>query len=221
MEFAFERNRVTLAAATNTAQRGREAAERGDLEQALLLFDRAAAIDDYDPDPHYHAGMCLAELGRFEDARQRWLDVETRAPGWYRVGEDRALVEKIIAGELEANVLATVRELEDGARPSRAKIALAKSALERLGDVARIHNALGKAHFAVEEVDEARVAWLRALETATDRGVETRALTDLGATAVDPAQGHRFLHRAVDLAGDLVAAAQARVMLYLAHPRAS
>jgi tetratricopeptide (TPR) repeat protein len=221
MEFAFERNRVTLAAAVHAAQRGREAAERGELEQALLLFDRATAIDDYDPDPHYQAGMCLAELGRFEEARQRWLGVETRAPGWYRVSEDLALVDEIIADELDANVLATVRELEDGVRSPRAKIALAKSALERLGDVARIHHALGKAHFAVEELDEARVAWLRALETAKDPGVETRALTDLGATAVDPAQGHRFLHRAVDLAGDLVAAAQARVMLYLAHPRAS
>jgi tetratricopeptide (TPR) repeat protein len=217
MTFAFERNRVTLGAAAALAEQGRTEAERRELEAALQLFDRAAAIDPHDPEPHYQAGMCLAELGRFADAVQRWEGVEARAPGWYRVGEDRALAAKIEAGQLDPHVLRIVRELEDGGRPPRAKIALAQSAIERYGDLARIHHALGKAHFAVGELDEAARAWLRAQQTADDPGIETRALTDLGATAVDPAQGHRLLHRAVDLAGDLVAAAQARVMLYLAH----
>jgi hypothetical protein len=129
-------------------------------------------------------------------------------------------VEKIRARTLDASVVGVIRELKDGPRTPRAKIALATAALERFSGVARIHHGLGKAHFAVEEVDEARAAWRRALELADNPGIQTRALTDLGATAVDPMQGHRWLHQAVDLAGDLVSAAQARVMLYLAHSRA-
>jgi tetratricopeptide (TPR) repeat protein len=221
MEFAFERNRVTLGAANALCEAGRAAAERGELEDALQLFDRAAEIDPHDPEPHYQAGMCLAELQRFEEARERWFEVEARAPGWYRVTEDLALADAILAGHVDPHVLRIVRELEDGPRPPRAKIAMARTAIEQFGDVARIHYALGKAHLAVGELDEALAAWLRALETASDRGIETRTLTDLGATAIDPAKGHRWLHRAVDLAGDLVAAAQARVMLYLAHPGTS
>lgn len=221
MEFAFERNRVTLGGAAALVEQGRATAERGELEAALQLFDRAAAIDPHDPDPHYQAGMCLAELERFEEARARWQEVQVRAPGWYRVGEDLALTEAILAGDVDANVLRIVRELEDGPRPPRAKIAMARTALEHFGDMARIHHALGKAHFAVGEIDEARAAWLRALDTASNAGVETRTLTDLGATAIDPAKGRRWLHRAVDLSGDLVAAAQARVMLYLGHPGTS
>ena len=95
LEFAFERNRVTLGAAANLLERGRSAAERGELESALKLFERAAALDPYDPDPHYQAGWALAELGRFEDAAAKYDDVVRRAPGWYRVVEDKALVEKI------------------------------------------------------------------------------------------------------------------------------
>lgn len=220
LRFAFERNRVTLGSCAHRLDTGREFATHGRLAEAVTAFEEAAALDPWAPDPPYLRGLALAELGEFEQALHAYDRVRELAPGWHRVEEDRALVGAIAAGDLEPDALTIVREIEDGPRTPRAKIAVAKGALERFGALARLHFALGRAHWSVDEHEEAREAWRIALEAADNDSIRTRALAELGATALDSDEGVRDLHRAIEADGELVASAMARVLLYL-RPKAT
>lgn len=220
LRFAFERNRVTLAVCGDLLATGREHATRGRFEEAILAFEAASQSDRWAPDPPYLRGLALAEMGRFEEALAAYDIVGKLAPGWHRVDEDRALVAQIASGELDADALTIVREIEDGPRTPRAKIAVAKGALERFPEFARIHFALGRAHWSVDEHDEAREAWRRALELADNSSIRTRALAELGATNLNVAEGVHHLHQAIEEDGERVAAAMARVLLYL-RPKAT
>ncbi len=220
LQFAFERNRVTLACCGNLLAAGREHATRGRLAEAVTAFEEAAGVDRWTPDAPYLRGLALAEMGRFGDALAAYDRVGELAPGWHRVEEDRALVAQIAGGTLDPDALTIVREIEDGPRPPRAKIAVGLNALERFGDLARLHFALGRAYWSVDEHQEARDAWHRALERADNDSIKTRALAELGATGLDHDEGVRFLHQAIDVDGELVATAMARVLLYL-RPKAT
>ena len=107
-----------------------------------------------------------------------------------------------------------------GPRTPRAKIAVANSAIERFPKLARLHFALGRAHWSVDEHEEARAAWHTALEHADNSSIRTRALAELGATSLDSDEGVRHLHAAIEEDGELVASAMARVLLYL-RPKAT
>lgn len=216
LRFAYERNRVTLGVSAGLTEIAKQAATRGDLKAAVQTFDRAAAVDPFDPEPSYLCGLALAELGEFDRAASRYETCEQLAAGWYRVREDRALVEQIRQGTLTPDALSLIREVEDGPRPPRARLQIGLGGLHRFEGWARLHHAIGKAHWAIEEREEARAAWRRALDLAENEGIRTRALTDLGATAIDRAEATRQLHQAMMLSGDLLAAAMARVLLYLA-----
>ncbi len=220
LRFAFERNRVTLGGCSHKLEAGREFATHGRLAEAVTSFEEAARIDPWTPDPPYLRGLALAELGQFEEALLAYDRVRELAPGWHRVEEDRALVAAIAAGDLDTDALNIVREIEDGPRTPRAKIAVGHGALERFPTLARLHFALGRAHWSVDEHEEARDAWRKALETADNASIRTRALAELGATALDSDEGVRDLHGAIEEDGELVASAMARVLLYL-RPKAT
>ncbi len=220
LRFAFERNRVTLGGCSDRLESGREFATHGRLSEAVAMFEAAAEVDPWAPDPPYLRGLALAELGEFDHALAAYERVHELAPGWHRVEEDRALVSAIANGALAPDILNIVREIEDGPRTPRAKIAVALGAIERFPKLARLHFALGRAYWSLDEHDEAREAWRMALDHADNASIRTRALAELGATALDSDEGVRDLHRAIEEDGELVAAAMARVLLYL-RPKAS
>ncbi len=220
LRFAFERNRVTLGGCGDRLETGREFATHGRLAEAVTAFEEAAKLDPWAPDAPYLRGLALAELGEFDQALAAYERVHALAPGWHRVEEDRALVSAIANGTLDPDILNIVREIEDGPRTPRSKIAVAHGGLERFPKLARLHFALGRAFWSVDEHEEARDAWRTALDTADNASIRTRALAELGATALDSDEGVRDLHRAIEEDGELVASAMARVLLYL-RPKAS
>ncbi len=220
LRFAFERNRVTLGACSHHLDRGRELATHGHMLEAVRTFEEAAQVDPKTPDPPYLRGLALAELGRFDEALAAYELVGELAPGWHRVEEDRALVGQIASGALEPDALNIVREIEDGPRTPRAKIAVAQEAIVRFPTLARLHFAQGRAYWSVDAQDEARTAWRQALALAENSSIRTRALAELGATALDSDEGVHDLHRAIEEDGELVASAMARVLLYL-RPKAT
>ncbi|MBV1860891.1 MAG: hypothetical protein KUG77_20920, partial [Nannocystaceae bacterium] len=66
LRFAFERNRVTLGGCGDLLETGREFATHGRLTEAVAVFEAAAAVDPWAPDPPYLRGLALAELGQFD-----------------------------------------------------------------------------------------------------------------------------------------------------------
>jgi tetratricopeptide (TPR) repeat protein len=210
VRFVFKRNRIALRRCTDAVEKGVQAAERGQLEAALACFVRAAAADAFDPWPRYHAGMVQLELRRYADASASFRATEALAPGWYQCRSDLWLAERLEAGALDHETFMTIRALSDGDRPPAEAVVLATTALQRgeLG-VLRLH--LGDALRALGRDPEAEDAYRRGLAVAEEPDIRTRLLVALA--AIVPASKTRLLHEAIEVAGNLVAAAMARTIL--------
>ena len=106
-----------------------------------------------------------------------------------------------------------VEALEDGPLDAEAKVRLAEQGLARAPDVALLHYHHGKNLKARNLPFQAQAALRRGLNCAEEPDVRTRLLVEL-ATLVESAEEKRHLLRqAVELNGNLVAAAMARVVL--------
>ncbi len=79
VQFAFERNRLTLRPATVWTGEGEKQAGQGRFEAALKLFQQAADADPYDPQCRYQAGLTLLYLGRCAEAVAAYDGTEERA----------------------------------------------------------------------------------------------------------------------------------------------
>ena len=68
VQFAFERNRLTLKRSTALTEQGEKQASQGRFEAALKLFQQAGQADPFAPHCRYQAGLTLLYLGRYADA---------------------------------------------------------------------------------------------------------------------------------------------------------
>jgi tetratricopeptide (TPR) repeat protein len=210
VRFVFKRNRIALRRCTDAVEKGVQAAERGQLEAALACFVRAAAADAFDPWPRYHAGMVQLELRRYADASASFRATEALAPGWYHCRSNLWLAERLEAGALDHETFMTVRTLSDGGRPPAEAVVLATTALER-GELGVLLLHLGDALRALGRDPEAEDAYRRGLAVAEEPDIRTRLLVALGAMVA--AANPRLLHEAIEVDGNLVAAAMAKMIL--------
>jgi len=211
--FEFCRNRGSLGRCAGLVQKGREAGGADDPKEALSLFRQAADVDPFDPDPHYQAGVALMALGRPEDAAEELRATEERAPGWFQCRSDLWLVEQIALGTFPLEVHQLMRVLEDSSAPPRDKRSLAEAALQRFATLAPVHHQHGRALLSLGQKDQAASAFRRGLEVAAEPDIRTRLRVDLAALLELGEQRTSLLKQAVDLKGNLVAAAQARYLL--------
>lgn len=107
--FEFVRNRPSLHTARGLTEQGKAKGARGELAEALELFQRAANIDPYDPDPAYQSGVALMDLGAFGQAKAAFAQAEARAPGWFNCRRDRWLAEQLDLGGLPSEVWTILR----------------------------------------------------------------------------------------------------------------
>jgi tetratricopeptide (TPR) repeat protein len=212
VRFVFARNRLALRRSTDAVARGVKAAQRGELEAALGCFERARAADAFDPWPRYHAGLALMELRRYDDAAASYQATEALAPGWYYCRADRWLAERMAAGVIDHETFSLVRQLDDGELPAARVAALAEAALQR-GELGVLYLLLGDALDKLDRDAEAAEAYRRGLAIAEEPDIRTRLLVALGLKAKDPLERTQRLHEAIDLSGNLMAAAMAAVVL--------
>lgn len=220
LRFVYERNRTSIGASSAKSEAAKALAESGRMERALELFEEAAKLDPHDPTPHYHMGLIHLEQGRYADAVASYDRVEAVAPGWYLSREDRWLAQQLESGELEPNVLHTIRAVEDSDRAPRAKLTLAMAGLERTPELARLWLEAGRLHLRLGEAEQARDCFEKARTFAPEPACETRALADLAGVTSEPARRAELALRAIELGGDLVAAASARVVALLTRQTA-
>jgi Ca-activated chloride channel family protein len=76
---------------------GKTAFDRGDLDTALDRFELAAGLDPDDPIPGYNAAATLYQLGRFAEARARYLLARQGADDRLRTKIDYALGNAAVA----------------------------------------------------------------------------------------------------------------------------
>lgn len=211
VRFVFERNRITLRPALEWTRRGEQLGGNGDHVEALAAFDTAAAADPFDPHSRYQAAFTLLHLRRYAEAEQRYAEVERLAPGWFHCRADRWLAGRLAAGAVDHDTFLALHTLQDGGLAPAERLALSEQTLRRAPQVPLLHLHHARALAQLGRKTEAIAALRAGLATDPEPDARTRLLVELAALA-DPPERDALLHDAETLAGNLVAAATARVL---------
>jgi tetratricopeptide (TPR) repeat protein len=213
VRFLLERNRLFLGRAEALTRTGEEQANQGRFEQALALYEQAAAIDPWAPQPHYHAGLAWLYRNRPREALDQFVQADTLAPGWQLVRPALHLARLRLQGALEYDTFVAWHVLEEGPLGSEARVILAERALTRAPDLAVLHLLYARSLRSGSGARSAEAACRRGLACSPPPDVRTRLLVELAALAKDVGERKELLAEAVRLDGDLIAAATARVVL--------
>ncbi|MEZ4359700.1 MAG: tetratricopeptide repeat protein [Kofleriaceae bacterium] len=212
VHFGLVRNRPTLRLSSVAVAAGAEAAGRGELQAALQHFQRAAAADLYDPWPRYHAAMAFTELRRYREAIENLQATEALAPGWYKCRSDLWLAERLATGAIDHETFVALRKISDGGLAPAEAVACADVALRRC-ELGPLHLGRGNALARLRRIEDARDAYRAGLAITDEPDTRTCLLVGLAAIAPDSPECAGHLHEAIELSGNLTAAAQAAVML--------
>ena len=213
LRFVFVRSRIPLGPCTVAVEEGVARGEAGDLDGALGCFRRAAAADRFDPWPLYHAGMTLMHLRRYHEAAASFREVEALAPGWYHNRADRWLAEQMAAGAVDHALFERLRALVDGSPSPEQALVEARKGLAKK-ELSLLHLITGDALSRLDRDADAEGAYRRGLAVAEEPDVRTRLLLALGGRpGLDPGEREQLLREAVELGGNLMAAATATIML--------
>ncbi len=209
-QFLFRRNRTTLGAADLKMQAAQGFAGEAKYDEALVAFREAAAIDVFDPHARYLEGLTLLHLAKYAEALAAYDATEKLAPGWYQVRADRWLTEQLAKGRIDAELMKTIMVLVDRPMMPEEKLQMAETALAKV-ELPVILLAKGQAMADLGQPADAAIALRKGLALDGDADVRTRILLTLG--MVD--EGNRKTHfaAAVKMGGNLIAAAQAAMML--------
>ncbi len=213
VQFAFERNRLTLKPATVLTGQGEKQAGQGRFEAALKLFLQAAAADRYDPHCHYQAGLTLLYLGRYADAVAEYDATEERAPSWFHCRSNGWLARQMLQGKVSQEVFQLWHVAEDGPLKPDQKVQVTEKALQQCPDLALLHQLRGKSLKALNQGPAAMSAFRQGLACAQEPDIQTRLLVDLAAVINEPAERRRLLEQAIALNGNILAVAMARIVL--------
>lgn len=212
MGFVFRRNRRSTGAALHRHRRGMEHGAAGRFEEALSEFRAAADADRFDPDPHYQAAATLLYLRRGWDAVAELQETEARAPGWFHCRAELRLAERIASGGLPYELFPLLRGLESAEVTPNEKVELAEAGVRRHPGVPQFHIELGRSLRELGRPTDAEEWFRRGLAGCDEPDARTRLLLEL-AMSTGPDERAVLLREAVSLGGNLVAAAQAALLL--------
>ena len=156
-------------------------------------------------------------MQRYAEAIDSYEASEERAPGWFHGRADLWLAHRLLLGTVEHPLFLALRHLEDGQGPPPDKLRLAEQVLAVNPDVPLLHLFRGKNLTALGRLEEAAAAYRSGLQRADEPNVRSALLTELGAILPPSAERTSVLRQAVELNGDLVAAAMAFVSLKCAE----
>ncbi|MEO8901653.1 MAG: tetratricopeptide repeat protein [Polyangiaceae bacterium] len=211
VQFVFHRNRITLQPARRAIEAGERLGSEGRYLESLAAFERAAALDAFAPEPAFLSGLSLLHLKRYEEAADRYRLVEALAPGWYQCRTDRWLAERLAAGTLAHAQLLALLALSDGPATAEQKLEMAAHCLAVAPNLGLFELHRGVSLVSLQRPAEAAAAFRAGLALEHDIGTETRLLVRLG-TLCSGAEQAQLFQRAIQLDGDRVSAAMARLM---------
>ena len=117
--------------AVSYRQQGYEAQQRGDLANALSLYQKAAALDPAYPTPLNDMGILLEREGRLQEAEQAYQQALAANPGYVEAYGNLAMLYERL-GDKEKAIYYWMKRYELG-QPSEAGTARAEERLLALG----------------------------------------------------------------------------------------
>ncbi len=213
LEMHFWRNRPGLPGATKRIERGKVWAGKGQYDDALELFREAAKIDPFEPDAHYQAGMVLCEQRLYPQAVEEYERCETLAPGWYFCRSDLWVARQLALGAMPHEMFLGMRFLQDGPPDTKEKMNLANRMQSQAESISLFGLLYGNLLKEAGRTKDAVQLWRKALENAVEPDVRTRILVSLAPLEEDAERRRQLLQEAVELNGNLMAAAGAALSL--------
>ena len=212
LTFVFERNRISFRRASAFLQQGMAHGTKGRFEDALSAFAAASALDQYESDSHYQAALTLRYLERPAEAVAALEKVERLAPGWFNCRADLWLSRELASGRLPHKVFLALAQLEvDG--PPEVKVSFVEKLVASYPSVAPLWLERGKCLLAAGRKDDAESSFRQGIACAAEHDLMTQLLLQLAMTLKPGVERSRLLSQAVDLDGNKVAAAMARLHL--------
>lgn len=213
LKFVFARNRIPLGQSEKRVERAGTAQAADKDDEALDELRQGARIDPFNPNPHYQMGLVLMKQQRFAQAVEAYEKTEELAPGWFHVRSDLWLAKQLELGHFEHSLFMGTWWLTDSGASPADKCKAASQMVARFPGVPLLHLLHGQALSALSASGDA-VATLRAgLKADPEPDVHTRLLVQLVQHIRAREERQDLLNRAIELNGNLVASAMARVML--------
>ena len=213
VQFVFQRNRSSLRPTTVFIDQGEQLARKSNFMDALLALENAAKADQYDPHPHYLAGLMLLNLQRYIEAAESYETTERLAPGWYNCRADLWIARQLAHKNISHEIFIALHKLEDWPLDPKEKVQLAEQSLAKAPNLAPLHLFYGKGLSALGRTKNAEAAYRKGLTCVEEPDIQTRLLVQLGTMVDSISERKQLLEQAVEVNGNLVAAAMAAISL--------
>jgi tetratricopeptide (TPR) repeat protein len=211
----FRRNRPSITRASRTATRAAADATAGRMGEALRGFAEARALDPFDPNPVYQAGIALLDTGDAAAAVQALDETERLAPGWFYCRRYAWLAQEVVDGRLSPVVAAVAIRVDDGSTDPAQRLSLLQSVRAAAGAVGMLDLYAGDALLQLGRDSDAAAAYRRGLTSVRDEDTRSALLLAVARSSGDPAERRGLLNEALALRGHLVSQAWARLHLEL------
>jgi tetratricopeptide (TPR) repeat protein len=214
VDFAYERNRPNLDVPRYLVAQGEKLVMEGKYGEALGLFERAAGVDPYDPDPHYKGAMALVLQQHYAEAVQEYETALALAPGWFTADSDLWIAQELLAGRFSHEAFLVLWAVEYSQLGPAERLALIEQVLPQFPQIPQLHFYRGATLARVDRREEALAAFDEGLAQDPEPGIRSRIL---GQRAVyTPPEGQRVLFQEIlDLPhANLLARATAQIMIY-------
>lgn len=213
-EFQLRRNRMSLELAELLVKQGNDLGSQGKLNEALDKYQQARQVDPFAPDPAYQSSVCHMELGNYSAARTSLDEVERLAPGWFRCRSDQWLARSLEEGKVSAREFKILRVVEDGGLPADQIISVSHQTLKARPQFAPLYLVLGDQFSEQNDLSAAIVCYRKGLEHVSEPDLESRLLCAMAAILpTESPERKAALEKILDLKGNLIAQATARLML--------
>jgi tetratricopeptide (TPR) repeat protein len=213
VQFVFQRNRISLRAARAFIDQGEQLARKNNFGDALLAFQNATKVDQYDPQAPYFAGLTLLNLQRYIEAAESYETTERLAPGWYNCRADLWIARQLAERNISHEIFMALHKLEDWPLDPKEKVQLAEQSLAKAPNLAPLYLFYGKGLSAIQRTKDAEAAYRKGLACVEEPDIKTRLLLQLGTMMDSASEREQLLEQAVEVNGNLVAAAMAVVSL--------
>ncbi len=157
--------------------------------------------------------MVLCEQQLYSHAIEEYELCEKLAPGWYFCRSDLWVAHRLGLSAMPHEVFLGLRFLQDGPPDAAKRMELATRMRPQAHAVPLFALLFGKVLQEAGRPQEAADVWREALQGDVDSDVRTRLLVDLSTVEEDAGRRRQLLQEAVELNGNLVAAAGAALSL--------
>lgn len=215
VEFVLNRNRIELVRCTQKCFEGRDLAQKGDFDGALVALEEASKLDPYSPQPHFLSGAINLAGRRYAEAIASFEKVEELCPGFETSRSDLWLAKQLAEGKMEHDACMVAFEVNNSEVPAEQRINILNVLIDKYPNFGECYYKLGKIYAEANMRDEALAAWHKGLELATDEmDLRSRLLRDLAIVSEDMADKKKYLNELIAIEnGNVLAHGMAHFMM--------